>query len=236
MKIISWNCNMAFRKKYTAILKLKPDLLFLQECEHLDKILPLLSEYKIKDYDWFGENKHKGTAIINFSEFALKRKQIHNLTFRYIVPYRLETPNPIDFFSIWAMDNKSNRSKSYIGQIWQALNYYEFSKDFHSVLIGDFNSNAIWDNERKKVNHTNVVEYLKNKTIVSLYHQINEEESGKETSPTWYMYKHRDKQYHLDYCFASISLIRKGTTIEIGDYDEWIEFSDHMPIIVKNLG
>ena len=39
-------------------------------------------------------------------------------------------------------------------------------------------------------------------------------------------------QFHLDYCFASELIMRSGFDILIGKVDEWIEFSDHTPIIV----
>jgi exonuclease III len=34
MKIITWNCNMAFRKKADWILQYEPDILIIPECEH----------------------------------------------------------------------------------------------------------------------------------------------------------------------------------------------------------
>ncbi len=37
MKIITWNCNMAFRKKTDFILAHKPDILLVPECEHPGK-------------------------------------------------------------------------------------------------------------------------------------------------------------------------------------------------------
>ncbi|HQD10259.1 MAG TPA: hypothetical protein PLQ65_11385, partial [Flavihumibacter sp.] len=37
MKIITWNCNMAFRKKADLMLAQQPDILVVPECEHPDK-------------------------------------------------------------------------------------------------------------------------------------------------------------------------------------------------------
>lgn len=36
----------------------------------------------------------------------------------------------------------------------------------------------------------------------------------------------------LDYCFASKSIIEKIIKVEIGKYEDWIELSDHCPLIV----
>ena len=39
MRIIAWNCNMAFRKKAQAILAMAPDILVLPECECSEKLI-----------------------------------------------------------------------------------------------------------------------------------------------------------------------------------------------------
>ncbi|MGY3214017.1 hypothetical protein ACVW2L_003070 [Mucilaginibacter sp. HD30] len=38
MKIIMWNCSMAFRKKGEFILSHNPDVLIVPECDHPDKL------------------------------------------------------------------------------------------------------------------------------------------------------------------------------------------------------
>jgi len=39
MKIITWNCQGAFRRKVGNILAFLPDILVFQECEHPNKLL-----------------------------------------------------------------------------------------------------------------------------------------------------------------------------------------------------
>jgi exonuclease III len=70
MKLISWNCNMAFRKKADAILRHRPDILILQECEHPSKINFDLHIKAPKSVLWFGNNPHKGMGILRIRIIA----------------------------------------------------------------------------------------------------------------------------------------------------------------------
>ena len=47
----------------------------------------------------------------------------------------------------------------------------------------------------------------------------------------FFLYRNKNKPYHLDYCFASTDLIDKLENIEIGAYDDWRTHSDHTPLI-----
>jgi endonuclease/exonuclease/phosphatase family metal-dependent hydrolase len=100
------------------------------------------------------------------------------------------------------------------------------------MLIGDFNSNTIWDRKYREGNHSNVVKHLEKKGIVSCYHLHHRQVQGKEQHPTLYLYRHPDKPYHLDYCFASKDMAEKIQSVEIGTYDDWKPYSDHVPVMV----
>jgi hypothetical protein len=68
--------------------------------------------------------------------------------------------------------------------------------------------------------------------IHSIYHHANNLEQGKETSPTFYLHRKLEKPYHIDYAFASSSLLA-SVNLEIGKFNEWISFSVHMPVIFE---
>jgi endonuclease/exonuclease/phosphatase family metal-dependent hydrolase len=72
---------------------------------------------------------------------------------------------------------------------------------------------------------------LKAKNIHSLYHLQTQEELGKETAPTLFLYRNNSKPYHIDYCYASNAFLVNGFKLSIGEYNDWIKFSDHVPII-----
>jgi exodeoxyribonuclease III len=60
MRLISWNCQGAFRKKADLILELHPDILVVQECEHPDKYVYNPTNKKPDSQYWYGDNKHIG--------------------------------------------------------------------------------------------------------------------------------------------------------------------------------
>jgi len=81
-------------------------------------------------------------------------------------------------------------------------------------------------------NHSDVVAKLTRKGIQSTYHVKFDLKHGRESHPTFYIYRHRDKPYHIDYCFASNDLLTKMRSVEVGNFDDWIAYSDHVPLIV----
>lgn len=226
---------MAFRKKHAQVLEQKPDLLIVIECEGEEKLKEALSDYNYKEILWFGDNPHKGIAVIRFADFSIKLHKKYDPEYRYILPFQLKAKQNIQLFVIWAMPHETIRKRSYVGQIWAAMQYYKNLLKKDSILIGDFNSNSIWDHKRKEGHHRDLVDFLAKRKIHSLYHLQEGEEHGEEKTPTQYMYRHEDKPYHLDYCFASEALISKQTSIAIGDYENWIEWSDHMPLRVDKI-
>ena len=232
MKIIEWNSQGAFRKKNEKILSLKPDILIIPECENEEKLKFGKLTPKPNDFFWYGDSPNKGIGIFSYSEFKFELLKEFNPRFRFVIPLKVTGKNySFILFAIWAMDNKENSEERYIGQIWLAINYYSnFLLNENTILIGDFNSNKIWDYNDRVGNHSDVVEKLKEKRIFSLYHEKNKLEHGNEKHPTFYMYRKVEKPYHIDYCFASEEIIKNGFDLSIGKVEEWIGLSDHTPI------
>lgn len=232
MKIITWNCNMAFRKKADNILVEKPDILIIPECEHPDKLTFNQDSIKPNDTFWYGENQNKGLGIFTYSNFKIKLLSIHNPEFKYVLPLSVSN-GVIEFtiFAIWAQKPKSHNC--YTEQIWNAVHFYSDLLDKDNIILaGDFNSNTTWDKPNRIFNHANLVTFLMKKSIYSTYHSFNNQEHGKETSPTLFMQRKESKPYHIDFCFASQELISKIKSIEIGEFKDWTNYSDHKPLIV----
>ncbi|MEP6926003.1 MAG: endonuclease/exonuclease/phosphatase family protein [Ginsengibacter sp.] len=235
MKIITWNCNMAFRKKAEFILTYKPDILIIAECEHPEKLIFPAETPKPTQTLWFGKNKNKGLAIFSYSNLEFRVLDIYNPDFKMIIPITV-TGGYFDFnlFAVWAY-NPIDKDGKYITQVWKAINYYDrLIRDNSTILIGDFNSNTIWDYKKHRLsNHSSVVTALEEMGIFSTYHLHHKQTQGKEQHPTYFMYRHLNKAYHIDYCFASRNLLDKLENVEIGTHEQWTSFSDHNPLIVS---
>lgn len=223
---------MAFRKKAEYILIEHPDILIVPECEHPDKLIFKCNVEKPKDLYWFGQNPNKGIGIFSYSDFKIKLLNIHNPEFKYILPLSVKNKNiELIIFAIWAQ--KPQNHDCYTEQIWNAVHFYKDLLNKENVILaGDFNSSAIWDKTNRIYNHTNLVDFLKNKNIFSTYHSYFNQEHGKESAPTLFMHRKADRQYHIDFCFASNNLIKKMDSVKIGKYKNWTMHSDHKPLTV----
>jgi endonuclease/exonuclease/phosphatase family metal-dependent hydrolase len=150
-----------------------------------------------------------------------------------IVPISV-TGGEFDFnlFAVWAY-NPTDPDGIYVEQVWKAIHHYdELLSAKPTILAGDFNSNTIWDRKRRAGNHSNVVKYLEDKGIHSGYHLHHGQIQGKEEHPTFYLYRHQNKPYHLDYCFVSEDLAKGLRYVEVGEHAWWTQFSDHVPVMV----
>ncbi len=159
---------MAFRKKAAFILTHKPDILIIIECEHPDKLLFTPDLPKPKDSLWFGKNRHKGLAIFSYGDYRFKVLENHNDNFKMIIPIAV-TGGYFEFnlFLIWAYNLDDNEGK-YITQVWKAIHHYEdILITRPTMLIGDFNSNVIWDYKKQRLgSHAGVVKFWRRKEFL----------------------------------------------------------------------
>ena len=224
---------MAFRKKADLISAHQPDVLIIPECEHPEKLIFTTDHFKPTSTLWFGKNRNKGLAIFSFGNLKLKLIKDHNEDFKMIIPIRVTgSKTPFNLFAIWAY-NPDDKDGVYVTQVWKAVNHYKhLIKNIPAILIGDFNSNTIWDKKNRIDTHSSLVNELKKMGVESTYHVHHKQEHGKEEHPTFYLYKHADKPYHLDYCFASKKFMKKLINVEVGSHQEWQKHSDHSPLII----
>ncbi|MDX1492385.1 MAG: endonuclease/exonuclease/phosphatase family protein [Pseudohongiellaceae bacterium] len=246
MKIVTWNCNGALRKKTAHLDSLTADILVIQECEDPAQSTQEYQEWA-GDYLWIGTSKNKGVGIFSkngyqikalnwSSEFRIPGLNSKSKSIRWkTTDLKLFLPFSInDKYTVLATWTKGSDSEAfgYVGQLWKYLQIHnkELSKP-DTLILGDFNSSAIWDKPDRWWSHTDVVNELQDLGLESLYHHKYEEEQGKETQPTFYMHRKEFKPYHIDYAFVSNNLQSKSQIL-IGARNEWISASDHMPLSI----
>jgi len=225
---------MAYRKKAPFILAHKPDILVIPECEHPDRLKFQKDLPVPDDILWYGANPNKGLGVFSYGSYRLRLLDIHDDSIKLVLPIAV-TGGVSDFtlFAIWAY-NPQDPNYNYIGQVWKAICHYESLLTANNiVLAGDFNSNVIWDKLKRKVTHAMVVEKLTSLNIFSTYHAHRNLRQGVEEYPTFFMYRHQDKPFHIDYCFASGNLIDKLENVEVGTHEQWAKYSDHAPLIIS---
>ena len=225
MRIVTWNCQQAFRNKTAAFLSLKPDIASVQECSASDAKCLQPRGYSGA---WFGSNPHKGVAVFCRSDWP-----IHPLADpcnRWIAPFRVDAPTAFTFIAVWNCKVEESAAASYIGQFHSTLvSHPEWFDRAPVVVAGDFNSNTIWDSSRAVGNHSSVVAMLKSVGLVSTYHAFRNEEHGRESRSTLYLYRKKKIRFHLDYIFAPESWpIRRAS---VGTHHKWCQLSDHCPIL-----
>ncbi|PFJ23895.1 hypothetical protein COI92_27195 [Bacillus anthracis] len=231
MKIVAWNAGMAFRKKIDKILPLKADILVISECEKSEKWGQIDKEKGINDFLWKGDNPNKGIGIITFDKrYKIEIHPDYDKSFRYIVPIKVSADKQ-DFimFAVWSQKGEK-RYDSYIGQIYLALEKYASLLKEPCIIVGDWNSNKLFDHVNRVKTHSEVVEFLEGFGIKSAYHHFSKEEHGEELKATHYFRKEKARPFHIDFLFASKILLDQLKSFHIGSREDWIEFSDHMPI------
>jgi endonuclease/exonuclease/phosphatase family metal-dependent hydrolase len=233
LKIVTWNCNGAFRKKFESISDFNADLYIIQECEN-----PVESGHKdyenwATNYLWIGDTKNKGLGIFAKPEIKLEKlawtNEFKNHFVKYFLPCKIN--HDFDLLAVWTHRNNSPNF-GYIGQLWK---YIQINKDkLNGTLIaGDFNSNTIWDEWDRWWNHSDVVNELKELGIESIYHKLTGEQQGKESRPTLFFQRKTSRPYHIDYVFGAKRFTERTKKFEIGQADIWLKLSDHMPIFCE---
>jgi exonuclease III len=234
MKIVSWNCNGALRKKLEYVNFLDFDILIAQECEDPKQSQDEKYRQWANNFIWTGKNKNKGIGIFAQSKIKLTPLRWDDDYAELFLPCRVD--DVFNLIGVWTKYANS-RKYQYIGQFWKYLQRNKTNFSASEILIaGDFNSNVCWDIQSREWNHSDVVKELDDLNIQSLYHLQANETQGEESSPTFFMQRNINKPYHIDYFFASPLFYTNEYSLDILDSNIWLEQSDHVPIVFEIKG
>ena len=214
-------------KKFELIEQYKPDIAIIQECEKLDK-----SYFPDSEYWWIGKDEKKGLGIIIFNKSA-KISNTYNENLIYFLPLQTDE---IKILGTWAYNHRAKQrfGDGFKGNVSDAINHYKdwLLQDDKIMVSGDFNNSVLWDRGDNINNFKNINQKLNEFNFISAYHQTTKENFGEEKQSTLFHTKDKNKPYFIDYLYIKNIIVNN---FKIGDYEKWISFSDHMPLIVELL-
>lgn len=228
MRIIAWNCQMAFRHKFTVLAALNPDILVIPESESPAFLQAKKAVMPWPNHVWIGKNPAKGLGIFARDGIRLKLKRNHDPAHRFIAPVNVTSADDaFDLLAFWTQAEK-RQSDSYVAHSLRALDHYAKPLKRSTLLLGDFNSSPVFKQNGK--HHVELVRRLARRGFSSLYHRLNDREHGSEPDATFWLHRNQAKPYHLDYIFAHTT--RTPKSFALGDPDDWLHLSDHAPLIL----
>lgn len=245
MRIVTWNCNGALRKKSNALSGLNADVLIVQECENPKQSTNAYQEWA-QNYLWIGQNKNKGIGVFARPEVQLDQLdwqgeyaleglksrspalQWQTTDLELFLPFQIN--QALTVLAVWTK-GRDDQVFGYMGQFWKYLQIHRDQLSHpNTIIAGDFNSNKQWDKSDRWWNHSSVVDELLELGIQSLYHKQTSLAQGDEQEKTFYHQRKLEKGYHIDYIFQSKDLLDQST-LAVGYPKDWLELSDHMPLI-----
>jgi exodeoxyribonuclease-3 len=231
MKLITWNCARGFAGKAQLLFSNSPDIAVVQECSKKS-----VEMFAVDGYagHWVGDNPNIGMGVFHGRDWGIRQLvEPHDASPKWVVPFEVTGPETFTLIAVWACEVKGSRRESYVGQIHRALNEHpNWFKKGPIVVAGDFNSNAVFDKNRRVWNHSSMVDELKKHGAISAYHELRKEKHGEEELPTFHLQRKLDKSFHFDYIFAPESW-RERMNIEVGNQSDWLCHSDHCPLTLE---
>lgn len=237
MRIVTWNCHMAFHRKYEQLLALRPDVAVIPECGSIDVLRKRAPDFQPTSAIWIGDSERKGLGVFTFGSYRAEQSNLYRDNCPYIVPVKIDGPVEFNLLAVWACHAKAKSFEARLGPLRRSLDLYrDFIDERSTVVAGDFNDNVRWDKPKRLNNHGMNVSELQKLGLVSAYHQNRDEEQGAELEPTiyWRDWKADGPRYHIDYCFIPADWTKSISSLTVGCFDDWVGsgLSDHVPMVV----
>jgi endonuclease/exonuclease/phosphatase family metal-dependent hydrolase len=211
---------MAYYKKQHLIEALQPDVVILQEVAKKD-ILVQQRPFAA----WTGANPNKGLGVIGFADARYKMTESADPNLPWHLPVSVDGLNLV---ALWA--HQLNRELRYVRVTHEIVDRHaKFLAGGKALLIGDFNSNTVWDRAHPGRNHSMLVEKLAGLALSSVYHRDEAMDHGAEVTKTYFHAKNMRFGHHIDYAFLSDGT---SASLRVGEAEDWLAHSDHMPLIL----
>lgn len=230
MKIVSWNANGGFRNKYKFLLEQikateEDEIIFVvQECENPEFYGDANYKKTLQNGFWVGDIKYKGMAVFSLNKNVtfdrIKFNELENN--KFFLPVNVN--GKLNLVGVWTMS-------PYCECCFDMLESNKENIDESFMFIGDFNSNVNLDGHHKAgKTWRNCLEKFAALGLSDIYHATTGNEEGKEKFPTFFLQKHLEKPMHLDHCMARKESIK---SFKVLSFYKWLNYSDHLPIVVE---
>ena len=220
MRIVSWNCSIAYYKKQHLIEALQPDVVILQEVAKKAS-----AAAQVPFAAWTGANPNKGLGVIGYAEARYKMTESADPNLPWHLPVSVDGLNLV---ALWA--HQLNRDLRYVRVTHEIVDGHAgFLSGEKALLMGDFNSNTVWDRVHPGRNHSMLVHKLAGLGLSSVYHRDEALDHGAETTKTYFHTKNLRFGHHIDYAFLSDGT---AASLRVGEAEDWLSHSDHMPLIL----
>ncbi|MCB5292110.1 hypothetical protein BJQ90_01543 [Arthrobacter sp. SO3] len=211
---------MAYYKKRHLIEALQPDVLILQEVAKKD-----ISSAGHPFAAWTGSNPNKGLGVLGIASARYKVTEFADPNLPWHLPFSVDGLNIV---ALWA--HQLNRELRYVRVTHQIVDRHSgFLSGETALLMGDFNSNSVWDKHHPGRNHSMLVEKLGGLGLSSVYHRTGVTGEGAEPTKTYFHTRNQRFGHHIDYAFLSNGV---PADLMVGDSGDWLAHSDHMPLIL----
>lgn len=217
---------MALPKKASRLLALEPDVAVVQECASSAELTGMVR------VGWTGRQPTKGLAVFARSSLgAVVADEIWDPTREWFLPVRLASVE-LDVLAVWAMHGRGQENRPKRGRIHVAMEHYRmFLSSGRTMLIGDLNDNVTWDTPTNP-SFARLTALLGDMGMINVYHARTGEMPGRESRGSFFFYRRVDRPYLIDHAYLPRSWVGHVTEMELGAPGDWLDLSDHTPLVV----
>lgn len=236
MRIASWNCNgnpavkdpkkaaQLYDQDCQQLAGFAPDVMVLQE---VAQPLPQQSMRHM----WHGDSVGRGIGIKVGGSYTFETYNVPKPT-RSLLPIHVYGVTEFNLIAVWSRPQKPSYT-NYVREVHDGLlSMQAFINKRPTIVVGDFNSNADWEDvAAKDMNHMTLIMMMYEEFgLASSYHKHEDMPHGGEPHPTFFMQRNKSKPYHIDYCFLPNDW--QVDSVVVGEYAAWRKQSDHCPLVV----
>ena len=234
LRIVSWNCNMALYQKFDRLLALRPDVAVIQECASPARDAARGWQPPCADRDWVVFNTEKGLGIFTFGDLRVSRHRAYSDAFSLYLPVQISGRRRLNLLGLWRADER-RMPPGAVNDPRTALHFYRrFLTAAPSVVAGDFNLLPQQMSQRTgQPAHGSIVELAARAGLRDAGTIPIPGSSADNVRPTHYHQRKPGRGFVVDYIFVPWRETTRLSAFEVGDPHDWLQWSDHVPLVVE---